>query len=141
MAKSAKRKAHEAKKTLNNSDLLRLKDIGSATHLPPPYEPIVVDDTDMVFGGRVRPLMPKMEDIPEQYKKRGGPYDDLVTAWFYGGLKQIIPKRRDGGLSTDVMLRHIRTILVSFQPKHEHKTAAIRFLLDTWFESVYWVSK
>jgi hypothetical protein len=36
-------------------------------------------------------------------------------------------------VDTNKALAHIQCIMMSFEPKHEHKTAGVAFLLDEWF--------
>jgi len=40
------------------------------------------------------------------------------------------------GIDQNKALRHIKAILGSFEPKHEHKEAAAAYLLSLWFKSV-----
>lgn len=94
-----------------------------------------ISDLDVVFPGNVAALMPKWEEIPEEFRRGHGRWDDVVNDWFFHGLKnsQWTPKP---GVDTNKALRHIKAILASFEPKHEHKTAAVAYLLSEWFENV-----
>jgi hypothetical protein len=102
-------------------------------------KPKVVSDVMMAFPANVIPdyLPPSME-IPDEFWQ----YDDswtneLFQDWFYGGLKdpKFYPKP---GIDAEMAYRHIRAVMGSFQPKHEHKVAGCRYMLDTWFEKVEW---
>lgn len=83
----------------------------------------------------VTTLMPKYDEIPEDFKEMWNPYNKLVNRWFFQGLENsnFTPKE---SVDTDKALRHISAIMRSFQPKHEHKTAACAFLLAEWFEKI-----
>lgn len=95
-----------------------------------------VTDQEVAFGGR---LLPKYEDIPDEFKILAGckrnKWVQLTEEWFYNGLKSCRwhPKP---GIDTEKALRHIKVIMVSFGPKHEHKIAGVAYLLSQFFEDV-----
>lgn len=103
---------------------------------PLAYLPKPVSDVDMAFGG-IDGLMPKMSDIPDELPSWS---TKLFNDWFYAGLKslELTPKP---GIDKQQALRHIRTIMGSFSPKHEHKEAAVAFFLSQWFEPAKWEAK
>ena len=95
-----------------------------------------VSDSDLQFGGRIDELLPQQSKIPEIFKKgRGTKWNDITSKWFYNGLKNVkfIPKE---GVETNKALRHIKAILSSWEPKHEHKEAGVAYLLSQWFEDI-----
>jgi hypothetical protein len=57
-----------------------------------------------------------------------------IRQWKY----EIKPKE---GVDVDKALRHIQAIMRSYQPKHEHKEAAVAYLLSQWFDDVTWTPK
>lgn len=85
---------------------------------------------DVAFPATVRHLMPDPTTLPSN-----GRFDGLVATWFFRGLQgaEFIAKP---GIDAGKALAHLRCILGSFEPKHEHKEAAISFLLDQWFVDV-----
>mgnify|MGYP001231120150 CR=1 FL=1 len=87
----------------------------------------------MAFPADVMGMMPAYKDIPDKYKHGNTPANDFVGTWFFSGLNdpKFYPRE---GVDADKALRHLSCILRSFEPKHEHKTAAVAFLLDEWFE-------
>ena len=96
-----------------------------------------VFDLDIAFPANVSHLMPAYEDIPREFKHGSGKWNRLVSDWFFCGLKnlQLVPK--DGTDQTKA-LRHIKAIIGSFEPKHEHKEAACAYLLSQWFSDATW---
>jgi len=94
-----------------------------------------VRDVDLAFGCKAMSLMPARKDIPEEFCKHDGPWQNLVGQWFFRGLEgaSFLPKK---GVDAQKAMRHLRAIMVSFDPKHEHKTAGCAYLLSEWFEDV-----
>jgi hypothetical protein len=99
-----------------------------------------VSDLEMAFPADVEKLMPAWEEIPREFKYsfavRGmNRWADIASDLFFHGLKgaTFTPKP---GIDTTKALRHIKAILGSFAPRHEHKEAAVAYLLSEWFESV-----
>lgn len=87
---------------------------------------------DAAFGARLSDY-PQMSDVPEAFQSHNGPYQNVVSALFFrgGGLS-------DFGLSFKKGLDHaqaataIRSLLCSWDPKHEHKTAVVSWALSEW---------
>ena len=88
---------------------------------------------DMVFGPlNLNEYLPSMAEIPEEFQPWNNPWQELVSKWFFSGLKES-PKPKEG-INSTAALAHIRVILGSFEPKHEHKTAGCAYLMSLWFE-------
>ena len=99
-----------------------------------------ISDIDMAFGGagNMDKLMPPYKDIPAQFKQHNGTqWNRLAGEWFFCGVKNLNLTPREG-VDQRKALRHIKTILTSFEPKHEHKEAGVAFLLDQWFSAGTW---
>jgi hypothetical protein len=78
-------------------------------------------------------LMPNMHEIPEQFKRwNGDPYIELQKEWFYRGLEGCHILEREG-IDRKKAIKHLAAIQNSFTPKHEHKVAAVAFLMSLWF--------
>ena len=99
-----------------------------------------IDDVMLAFPANVMNLMPKYEDIPEEFKRGGTKWNRLFYEWFFNGLESLELKPKDG-VDTQKATRHIRAVMTSFQPKHEHKSAAVAFLLSEWFKDAKWKAK
>lgn len=100
-------------------------------------EPQEISDIDLAFPATVSHLMPPMKEIPTEFKElnRSEKWQKLVSEWFFGGVKlgKITPK---SGIDPTKALRHIRAIMGSFEPSHEHKEAACAYLLSVWFDDI-----
>lgn len=91
-----------------------------------------VKDVDIAFGNIDH--LPKWEDIPEEFQKGRSTWNRLFSGMFYGlkGDAEVTPKE---GVDATKAGRAIRAIMVSFQPKHEHKEAGCAYLMSQWFEN------
>ena len=99
------------------------------------FTPQDVDDLTMAFPASVKHLMPTREEIPEDFLRGRTKWNDLVGHWFFRGLEGAEFTPRDG-IDQAKALSHIKTVLGSFEPKHEHKEAAVAYLLSLWFKRV-----
>jgi hypothetical protein len=100
------------------------------------YTPIKVDDVDMAFGGSgvgMEKLLPKYETLPEEFRNERDPFSPLVHEWFFKGLskKKLTIKPN---INENDAWRHLKTIIGSFEPAHEHKIAGIAYLMSQWFD-------
>jgi hypothetical protein len=100
-----------------------------------------VNRLDMAFGNIKH--MPKYETLPDEFKRhRGNEYCKAISEWFFGGAEAHPNgiKIKDTafvakpGVEAGKALAAIKSILGSFEPKHEHKEAACAFLLAEWFD-------
>lgn len=124
MSKASKRKRNEAYKAAAPEP------VGVDAGDP---KPIAVRDLDIAFPASVRHLMPSYEQIPEDFRRDRSPWCRVVGTWFFKGLdaSTLVPK---SGIDKTNALRHLKTIMGSFEPKHEHKTASVAYLMSRWFE-------
>ena len=99
--------------------------------------PTAVTGLDCAFGGEMKKLLPPWDTIPDEYKRHHGTkWTKIVAQWFFGGLPKgtnFVPKP---GIDSGAAVAHLRAILVSFAPKHEHKEAGVAYLMSKWFEDV-----
>lgn len=89
-------------------------------------------DMDVAFPARVKHLMPPMADIPAEFHNGRGKWSKFQQDWFYSGLATLNLIPRDG-IDLKIALRHLKAIQGSFEPKHEHKEAAVAYLASLWF--------
>lgn len=93
----------------------------------------VVMDVDIAFGGGCKHL-PKMEDIPHEFKEHGdNKWLKAQRDWFYNGVKksQFVPK---DGVDSGKAFRLLASIQGSFEPSHEHKEAGVAYLMSQFFD-------
>lgn len=107
--------------------------------MKPPYLPQEISDVTFAFPGSVeKEYMPEYKEIPEEFRdlNRKTVWNELFSKWFFSGLENddiFIPKE---GIDKKMALRHINTIMRSFQPKHEHKEASVAYLMSIWFQPI-----
>lgn len=94
-----------------------------------------VSDLDLAFPANVMHLTPAYKDISDDFK-RNGKWNQIFNKWFFSGLPKETKFIPNEGVDASKAMRHIRCVMGSFQPKHEHKSAAISFLLSEWFTDI-----
>ena len=94
---------------------------------------------DVAFPAHVSEMMPPYEGIPKEFRTNPPTtkWGKLFSDWFYFGIKGLVltPK---SGIDRDEALGVIRAVMGSFEPAHEHKAAAVAYLLSLWFEDASW---
>jgi hypothetical protein len=98
-------------------------------------KPIEVTGLEIAFGGDMKKLLPPLNEIPEEFKRGRTKWNDIVSTWFFRGLKNIKCKPKEG-IDEKAALQHVRAIMASWEPKHEHKEAGCAYLLSEWFEDI-----
>lgn len=98
-------------------------------------KPVEVNDVEIAFGGNMEKLLPSMEEIPEEYKNGSNKWNKVVGDWFFYGLKSCKWEPKEG-IDTKDAINHIKAIMSSFDPKHEHKEAGCAYLLSYFFNDV-----
>ena len=98
-----------------------------------------VSKVDSIFPTTVKDFIPPYDAIPKEFKAWNGSRWELqfVQDAFYRGMINIKTLPKDG-VDSDAAMAHIRYVLGSWEPKHEHKVAGVAFLLNDWFEIVTW---
>lgn len=98
-------------------------------------EPQTVSDVLLAFPGTVSHLMPKMSAIPQDFRDERGDAASWARAavqFFMGREMPTLLCRH--GITSVKAERHLRAIAGSFEPKHEHKMAALAWLMSRWLE-------
>ena len=98
-------------------------------------EPQELDDLSVAFPANVTSLMPDKANIPEDIIQGRSKWCRVTRDWFFSGLRDAKWKPKKG-IDEEKALRHVGTILGSWEPKHEDKEAAVAYLLSLWFEDV-----
>ena len=106
-----------------------MTEVKSIAFVPRPAE-------DFAFPARIIDLMPKMSDIPKEFTRvNGTPWNKIASDFFFFGAKRVQWNAKRG-IDKDAAIRHIRSILWSFEPSHGHKEAACAYLMSLWFDSI-----
>lgn len=100
-----------------------------------------VTGLDVAFGNIKH--LPKFESLPEVFRRDSHPACRAIGDWFSSGAKSFpngikIGKRTftaKPGVDSSKALAAIRSVLGSFEPKHEHKIAGCAFMLNEWFDA------
>lgn len=95
-----------------------------------------VSDVDLAFPTSVKNMIPLYEDIPEEFKSMNNKWSRIVSYWFFNGLSKNVEFHPKEGVDPEKAFNHIIYVMKSWEPKHEHKTAGVAFLLNEWFEDV-----
>ncbi len=90
---------------------------------------------DEAFPARVSHLMPPYEEIPEEFLRGRNKWCDFQSDWFFHGVKNVKVKVKEG-IDQKVAMRHLGCIQGSFEPRHEHKAAAVAYLASLWFDDI-----
>jgi hypothetical protein len=98
-----------------------------------------ITDLDVAFG-TVKGL-PDMAAIPAEFRRFGGTkWNKLVSDWFFSGLKSLKLATNEG-VDKSAALNHIRALMASFEPSHEHKEAGVAYLMSQYFADAEWEKK
>ena len=99
-------------------------------------KPKEVNDAKMLFGVGIGDYMPDYIKIPDEFKRGNTKQNEIVTQWFFKGLPNETKFKPKNGIDAGKALRHITTIMRSFEIKHEVKEASCAYLLSQWFDKI-----
>ena len=99
-----------------------------------------VSGLDVVFGSDALSWMPAWEDIPDEYRNMNAltEQNKIVQQWFFRGLNPKVKFVPNPGVDKEKALAAIKATLGSYEPKHEHKEAAVAYMLASWFTVKGW---
>lgn len=98
-------------------------------------QPQQVEDVMLAFPAVLGGLLPPLEAIPANYPNREE-WLGFQHKWFGGALPPDSEIQPAAGVDADTAWRHLTAIQRSFEPKHEHKMAAVAWLASRWFVHV-----
>jgi hypothetical protein len=102
-----------------------------------PWIPLPPDEVTLAFPANVVGVMPGYVDLrTTEFDRLEHPLRQFAERWFSDGLAPRTMFLPTSGINTKLALRHLHGILRSTQPKHEHKLAAVAFLLNEWFVEI-----
>lgn len=105
-------------------------------NLQKPYLPRPTSTALRAFPATVSDLMPAWDEIPEEFREDTSPWCELARRWFFKGLPSTVQFHADEGIDAETAFYHLHCIMGSFEPKHEHKMAAVAYLCSVWFTKV-----
>ena len=76
------------------------------------------------------PLLPSVQEIPEDYPDRRR-WLQFQRDWFFEGY--FPPLLRREGIDAETAFRHLSCLQRTFGIKHQHKEAAVAWLASLWF--------
>jgi hypothetical protein len=88
-------------------------------------KPIETSRPEQVFGGD----MNKNQNRPTKWNK-------VQSEWFYNGLPEGTQLVAVEGVDAAQAIGHLKAIQCSFEPKHEHKSAGVAYLMSLWFSDI-----
>lgn len=99
-------------------------------------QPHDVDNVKVAFPVELGTLLPPYTDIPEEFRDMNSrsPWHRFQAKWFYEGLDPDEVPEAKPGIDQAKALRHLQVIQRSFEPKHEHKMAAVAWLASKWLQ-------
>lgn len=93
-----------------------------------------ISDLDVSLGAKLH-AFPRMDEIPKEFHDHNNKFCMIASTLFFSGGKLqdhgLAPRK---GVDRIQAFRAIKAFLCSFEPKHEHKTAAVGYLLSEWYE-------
>jgi hypothetical protein len=113
----------------------------SKTEAPTQMLPVPdLDRASMVFGDIKH--MPKFDTLPEEFRRERSLFCKSAESWFFRGAAphanginiEGVAFTAKPGVDAGKALRAIKSVLSSWEPKHEHKIAACGFMLSQWFD-------
>ena len=111
--------------------------MSATTHTPGKWsKPQAAEDLSLAFGGEMAKLLPGRSLIPDDFWHGRTPWNKFVDRWFFSGIPNGAAFRCKGGVDGNTAIRHLRAIMSSFEPKHEHKTGGVAWLMSLWFDDV-----
>ena len=119
---------------MSNENETPTLDEGNVEELAKYSKPIKIDAVMAAFpAGVIGHLIPKMEDLPEEFRKnhRHNEFCDKAASLFYNGGKAGSWKE---GIDGPTAAQHLQAVLGSYEPQHQHKMAAAGWLLSLWLE-------
>jgi hypothetical protein len=78
-------------------------------------------------------LIPKWEEIPDEFKKPNNKYVKFINEWFFSGVDAARLIAKDG-IDRRKAITHVKNCMNSWEIKHEHKEAGCAYLLSLWFD-------
>ena len=99
-------------------------------------QPHELDQSKSVFE-----FCPPMTEIPDEFTDGSSSllhrskWERAASQWFYEGIKKTAFTAKEG-IDAEKAFKHLGFVLGSWNLKHEHKMAAVAYLMSLWFDDV-----
>ena len=98
--------------------------------------PKPVSDVQFAFPANIiGTLIPEWDDLPDEFRNRTSGYEELARHACFNNV-ELRPQVLRDGVDAELANRQLNAIVRSFQPKHQHKEAAIAYLLSLWLTPI-----
>ena len=88
---------------------------------------------DVTFGPKnLSDFLPGMKDIPKEFFDYNNKWNRWASHMFNNGLKDWPVAK--SGIHFKQAAMHLKVIMTSWEPKHEHKLAGCGYLASLWLE-------
>lgn len=94
-----------------------------------------MSDAEITYG--TTKGLPDYKTIPDEFRFMGeGHWNKLFSRLFFGSRdgKRLVGFKPKKGIDPEQAWRHIRALMCSWEPKHEHKEAGVSYLMSQYFE-------
>jgi hypothetical protein len=99
------------------------------------FHPPKFSDADVVLFGARLSEFPPFDDLPEEFRRRRHRCCEIAQNLFFnGGKLSDHGLKLKPGLKSEDVYRALSAWLSSFEPKHEHKIAAVGYAISEWFD-------
>ena len=104
-------------------------------------KPSDVDNLTAAFPGNLDGLLPPLSVIPEKYANPNIAFNSndkwvrFQGDWMFRGIPDSSQPKPKRGIDEAKAWKHLSAIQNSFEPKHEHKVAAVAWLASLWFKN------
>lgn len=104
-------------------------------------KPTPINDATLAFPANAETdLMPPYQEcldgldgLSDKDRKK---WIEFQRSWFYSGLSEKTEFHCKEGIDGETAYRHLRAVQGSYQPKHQHKEAAVAYLCSLWFTKI-----
>ena len=101
-------------------------------------QPMEFSGIDLAFPTKTDGVMPAYDDIPSDFRNKRGDarkWCEFQSRWFFSGIEFSCLKHK-AGVDAAKAIKHLSYIQGSWEPSHEHKSAAVAYLASLWFDDV-----
>lgn len=101
-------------------------------------QPQAIDNVFLAFPACViGTMIPAWEDVPKEFRDATNPWARSASTWFAYSPHVTFSADPKAGVDMRVAARHLLACLRSYEPKHEHKIAAVAYLMSRWFDRLH----